>query len=131
MDRMRADNGKPIDAGRQDAGSSRRESYWRALDAALDILETVDTLPKSNRPVRLAKVIGIVLDAIYGDAGATNAGAEAKHDDEAIPWYFVCEQCNGKFFHAERKCECPRCGRRLTSSERIQPPWLSKKGGAP
>lgn len=51
----------------QPAGSDR---YSVALDAALEILETVDTLPKSNRPVRLAKVIGIVLDAIYESEGA-------------------------------------------------------------
>ena len=42
-----------------------RDRYAVALDAALLILEEVDTLPKSNVPVRLAKVIGIVLDAIY------------------------------------------------------------------
>jgi len=42
-----------------------RDRYAVALDAALAILEEVDTLPRSNEPVRLAKVIGIVLDAIY------------------------------------------------------------------
>lgn len=46
-------------------GGAVRDRYEVALDAALLILEEVDTLPNSNKPVRLAKVIFIVLDAIY------------------------------------------------------------------
>jgi|GEM_PF-6441621 len=42
-----------------------RDRYSVALNAALQILEDVDTLPKSNLPVRLGVVIGHVLDAIY------------------------------------------------------------------
>ena len=52
-----------------------RDRYAVALDAALLILEEVDTLPKSNAPVRLAKVIGIVLDAIYDGNGRQSEGA--------------------------------------------------------
>lgn len=51
-----------------------RDRYAVALDAALLILEEVDTLPKSNAPVRLAKVIGIVLDAIYESERQPNEG---------------------------------------------------------
>jgi hypothetical protein len=42
-----------------------RDRYAVALDAALMILEEIDTLPDSTMPVRLAKVTFIVLDAIY------------------------------------------------------------------
>lgn len=50
-------------------GRAVRDRYEVALDAALLILEEVDTLPNSNRPVRLATVIFIVLDAIYDGNG--------------------------------------------------------------
>lgn len=40
-----------------------------------------------------------------------------------IPWYFVCENCNCKFFNDVSPCGCPRCGETLASTERIQPPW--------
>lgn len=43
-----------------------------------------------------------------------------------IPFYFVCENCNCKFFHAVSPCDCPRCGETLVSTERIQPPWRIK-----
>jgi hypothetical protein len=43
----------------------KHDRYAVALDAALQILEDLDTLPGSNAPVRLATVIGIVLDALY------------------------------------------------------------------
>lgn len=43
----------------------KRDRYSLALDVALTILEELDRLPPSNGPVRLAIVIGIVLDAIY------------------------------------------------------------------
>ena len=56
----------PTNAGQQKAeDSAGGERYWVALDAALLILETVDASPPSNGPARLAKVIGICLDAIY------------------------------------------------------------------
>jgi excisionase family DNA binding protein len=44
----------------------------------------------------------------------------------AIPWYFVCENCNCKFFNDVSPCDCPRCGETLVSTERIQPPWRIK-----
>lgn len=31
-----------------------------------------------------------------------------------------------KFFHEEQSVECPRCGERLSSPERIEPPWRKK-----
>lgn len=40
-----------------------------------------------------------------------------------VPLYFVCENCNCKFFHAVSPCDCPRCGQTLASTERMQPPW--------
>lgn len=43
-----------------------------------------------------------------------------------IPWYFVCENCDCKFFHGTSPCDCPRCGETLVSRERIQPPWRTK-----
>ncbi len=56
----------PTTTGRQPEHSpGAPDRYAMALDAALLILEEVDASPKSNMPVRLAKVIGIVLDAIY------------------------------------------------------------------
>lgn len=41
------------------------DRYDIALDAALTILEDLDRLPPSNRPTRLAKVLGTILDALY------------------------------------------------------------------
>jgi|GEM_PF-5313093 len=40
-----------------------------------------------------------------------------------IPWYFVCGNCNCKFFHAVPRYQCPRCGTLLVSTERTLPPW--------
>lgn len=40
-----------------------------------------------------------------------------------IPWYFVCVNCNCKFFNDVSPCDCPRCGETLLSNERIRPPW--------
>lgn len=57
-----------------EASAGNPDRYSVALDAAFDILETLDTTPGSDRPVRLAKVIGIVLDAIY-EANSTNSSA--------------------------------------------------------
>ncbi|MBS0263097.1 MAG: hypothetical protein JSS02_14230 [Planctomycetes bacterium] len=51
----------------------KHDRYAVALDAALQILEDLDTLPGSNAPVRLATVIGIVLDALY-EADGVNPG---------------------------------------------------------
>lgn len=48
-----------------------------------------------------------------------------KRRDE-IPFYFVCENCNCKFFNDVSPCGCPRCGETLVSTERIQPPWKIK-----
>jgi excisionase family DNA binding protein len=38
-------------------------------------------------------------------------------------WYFVCPACECKFFHKEQAVDCPRCGERLASRERLEPPW--------
>jgi len=52
------------------AKSGTGDRYSVALSAALLILEDIDASPASNQPIRLAKVIGHVLDAIYAaDSG--------------------------------------------------------------
>ena len=65
MDRIGSRTAGRAGAPGQPCEVTRREPYWAALDAALMILEQVDTLPKSNLPVRLATVLGIVLDVIH------------------------------------------------------------------
>ena len=50
----------------------------------------------------------------------------SKPQEFDVPWYFVCENCNCKFFHVVSPCDCPRCGDTLASTERIQPPWRIK-----
>ena len=52
--------GQPV-AAKPDTG----DRYSVALSAALLILEDVDASPASSQLIRLAKVIGYVLDAIY------------------------------------------------------------------
>ena len=67
---MNASNRKSTDCPAQTEQSPASnpagvDRYTVALNAALLILETVDTSPPSNSPTRLANVIGICLDAIY------------------------------------------------------------------
>lgn len=38
-------------------------------------------------------------------------------------WNFVCPQDGAKFFDTEEIAECPRCGEKLTSQEKLVPPW--------
>lgn len=38
-------------------------------------------------------------------------------------FYFVCT-CEAKFFKTYDSAVCPRCGKKLTSNEQINPPWL-------
>jgi hypothetical protein len=45
--------------------SGRGDRYSVALNAALLILEDIDTSPTASQPIRLATVIEHVLDAIY------------------------------------------------------------------
>ena len=38
-------------------------------------------------------------------------------------FYFVCGQCEAKWFADRSDVCCPRCGRDATSTERLVPPW--------
>ena len=38
-------------------------------------------------------------------------------------WYFVCAQCEAKWFSPKQQTVCPRCQAESTSNERLLPPW--------
>lgn len=44
----------------------------------------------------------------------------SKQPDSKLP-YFVCHQCNAKWFGAQ--AICPRCGTRCKSHAQATPPW--------
>lgn len=39
-------------------------------------------------------------------------------------WYFVCSDCNAKWFQSAEVGRCPRCGRAARSREKLPVPWL-------
>ena len=43
----------------------------------------------------------------------------------ALEWYFVCGQCEAKWFSPNQQSICPRCRAASTSNERLLPPWRS------
>lgn len=38
-------------------------------------------------------------------------------------FYFVCGECNAKWFAPVARARCPRCDKRALSGERQTPPW--------
>jgi hypothetical protein len=65
-----------------------------------------------------------------GQSGTTAnciAASIPPHQPEAkggsIPFYFVCELCDAKWFAETRTAHCPRCRTRNSSRERLIPPW--------
>lgn len=38
-------------------------------------------------------------------------------------WYFVCGQCEAKWFADLQVCDCPRCGTPGPAGEKLIPPW--------
>lgn len=40
--------------------------------------------------------------------------------------YFVCDQCDAKWFAEINVMPCPRCGSLRGSREEIEPPWRAK-----
>ena len=42
-------------------------------------------------------------------------------------YYFVCENCNAKWFDQGGLCVCPRCGKIVASKEQVIPPWINER----
>lgn len=42
----------------------------------------------------------------------------------SIQWYFVCRDCNAKWFERTKVGRCPRCARVARSREKLPIPWL-------
>jgi Zn finger protein HypA/HybF involved in hydrogenase expression len=47
-------------------------------------------------------------------------------EQAARRWYFVCLNCEAKWFSPVREMECPRCENPVRSGERLTVPWLSR-----
>jgi DNA-directed RNA polymerase subunit RPC12/RpoP len=45
------------------------------------------------------------------------------HVSEESCWYFICDCCDAKLFALKQEADCPRCGQRIVSRERLPLPW--------
>lgn len=48
-------------------------------------------------------------------------------EQAARRWYFVCSNCEAKWFSPVQEMPCPRCEEPVRSGERLRVPWLGSE----